>query len=110
MLRRVELHVVMYVLRALGSSFENSGIYASWIESSVYGSATTRHILKCTYYTHSLRAHIYSYMALYELSTETFLKRKSQPGRDVPGRIVQDGRCLLTREQEHQVCLRTAGK
>ena len=36
----------------------------------LYGSATTRQILKLK---RSRRAHIYSYMALYELATEQFL-------------------------------------
>ena len=40
----------------------------------MYGSATTRQILKCTHYKRSLRAHIYSYMALYELVIEQFFK------------------------------------
>lgn len=38
------------------------------------GSATTRQILKCTHYKRSLRAHIYSYMALYELVIEQFFE------------------------------------
>ena len=67
-----ELHVVMSALRALGSSIENSGIDDAWIESGVYGSATTRQILKCTHYKRSLLAHIHSYMALYDLKLEQF--------------------------------------
>ena len=43
-----ELHVVMCALRALGSSIENSGIDDAWMEADVYGSATTRQIIKCT--------------------------------------------------------------
>jgi len=35
----------------------------AWIEADVYGSATTRQILKCTHYKRSLHAHIYSYRA-----------------------------------------------
>lgn len=72
-----ELHVVMCALRALGSSIENSGIDDAWIESGVYGSATTRQILKCTHYKRSLRAHIYSYMALYEFVLEQFFNENS---------------------------------
>ena len=68
-----ELHVVMCDLKGFGSSIENSGIDDAWIESGVYGSATTRQILKCTHYKRSLRAHIYSYMPLYELAIEQFL-------------------------------------
>jgi len=59
-----ELHVVMCVLRALGSSTENSGIDDACIEADLYGSATARQILKCIHYKRSLRAHTYSYMAL----------------------------------------------
>ena len=69
-----ELHVVKYALRALGSSIENCRIYDAWMEADVYGSATTRQIIKCTHYNRSLRAHIYSYMALHELAIDQFLK------------------------------------
>ena len=69
-----ELHVFMCALRALGSSIENSGTYDAWMEADVYGSATTRQIFKCLHYKSSLRAHIYSYMTLYELAIDQFLK------------------------------------
>ena len=69
-----ELHVVMAALRALGVSMENSGIDDAWIEADVYGSATTRQILKCTHYKRALRAHIYSYVAVYEMALEEFFK------------------------------------
>lgn len=44
------------------------------MEADLYGSATTRHILKCTHYKRSLRAHVYSHMAVYELALEKFLE------------------------------------
>ncbi len=44
-----ELHAVMAALRALGTSIENSGIDDAWIEADVYGSVTTRQILKCSH-------------------------------------------------------------
>lgn len=69
-----ELHVVMAALRGLGASIENSGIDDAWMEADVYGSATTRQILKCTHYKRSFRAHIYSYMALYEMAFEEFFR------------------------------------
>ena len=69
-----ELHVVMCALRALGLSIENSGIDNAWTEADVYGSVTTRQIIKCTHYKRSLCAHIYSYIALYELAIDQFLK------------------------------------
>lgn len=67
-----ELHVVMASLRALGASMENSGIDDAWIEADVYGSSTTRQILKCTHYKRALRAHTYSYVALHEMALEVF--------------------------------------
>ena len=69
-----ELHTTMAALRALGSSIENSGIDDAWLESNVYGSATIRQILKCTHYKRSIQAHIYTYMALYELVLEMFFE------------------------------------
>jgi len=69
-----ELHVVMAALRGLGTSIENSGIDDAWTESDVYGSATTRQILKCTHYKRCLQAHIYSYVALYEMAVELFFQ------------------------------------
>lgn len=59
-----ELQFAMAALRALGASMENSRIDDSWIEADVYGSATTRQIVKCTHYKRALRAHTYSYVAL----------------------------------------------
>ena len=44
----------------------------------MYGSATTRQILKCNHYKRTLRAHIYSYMALCELALDGFFKDDSQ--------------------------------
>lgn len=73
-----ELHVVMATLRALGASMENSGIDDAWIEADVYGPATTRQILKCTHYKRAIHAHIYSYVALYEMALEEFFKENSQ--------------------------------
>ncbi|KAL5009751.1 hypothetical protein ScPMuIL_012056 [Solemya velum] len=69
-----ELHVVMAALRAIGVSMENSGIDDAWMEADVYGPATTRQILECTHYKRSLHAHIYSYIALYELALDEFFK------------------------------------
>ena len=69
-----ELHVVMAALRAIGGSMENSGIEYAWMEADVYGSATTIHILKCNHYKRTLRAHLYSYLALYELALGEFIK------------------------------------
>ena len=66
----------MCALRALMSSIENSGIDDAWIESGVFGSATTRQILKYAHKKRSLRAHIYSYLALYELAMEQFFNEK----------------------------------
>jgi len=54
---------------------ENSGIDDAWAEADLYGSATTRQILKCTHYKCALRAHIYSYMALYDLALNEFFKQ-----------------------------------
>ena len=70
-----ELHTVMAALRTLGTSIENSGIDDAWIEADVYGSATTRHILKCAHYMRTLRAHIHMYTALFELNSSS---QKSQ--------------------------------
>ncbi|KAK5923956.1 hypothetical protein CgunFtcFv8_000881 [Champsocephalus gunnari] len=73
-----ELHVVMAALRALGASMENSGIDDAWMEADVYGPATTRQILKCTHYKRALHAHIYSYVALYEMALEELFKDNPQ--------------------------------
>jgi hypothetical protein len=86
-----ELRIVMCALRALESSIEDSGIDDTWTEGDVHGSATTRHFLKCTHYERPLRAHIYSYMALYELAMEQFFKDNPdlvQVCQDCPRSIV----------------------
>ena len=73
-----ELYVVMAALRAIGVSMENSGIVDVWMEADVYGSATTRQIIMCNHYKRTLRAHIYSYMALYEFALDEFFKEYPQ--------------------------------
>ena len=73
-----EIHVVMAALRAIGVSMENSGIDYAWMEAGVYGSATTKQIPKCNHYKRTLRAYIYSYMALYELALDEFFKEYHQ--------------------------------
>ena len=72
-----ELHTVMAALRAVGTSIVNSGIDDAWIEADVYGSATTRQIFKCANCKRTLRAHIHTDMALYELVLEKFFTEKS---------------------------------
>ncbi|KAI4800965.1 hypothetical protein KUCAC02_006230 [Chaenocephalus aceratus] len=57
---------------------ENSGIDDAWMEADVYGPATTRQILKCKHYKRALHAHIYSYVALYEMALEEFFKDNPQ--------------------------------
>lgn len=73
-----ELHAVMAALRALGSSIENSGIDDAWIEAGLYGTATTRQILSCSHYKRCLTAHIYTYIAFYELILEEFFNKYPQ--------------------------------
>ena len=68
----------MASLRALGTLIENSGIDDAWIEANVHGPSTTREILKCSHYKRTLRAHIHTYMALYELVLEQFFTEMPQ--------------------------------
>jgi len=72
----------------------NSGIDDAWIEADVYGSATTRQILKCTHYKRALRAYIYSYVALYEMALEELFMDNPR---------LQDI-CLKTTEVVEAVC------
>ena len=65
-----ELHIAMAALRALGASMEKSGIDDARIESDVFGSATTRHILKCTHFKRSVCAQIYSCVTVYEIALD----------------------------------------
>ena len=73
---------------------ENSGIYDAWMEADVYGSATTRQILKCNHYKRTLRAHIYSSLTLYELALGVFFKEYSH---------LKDA-CLEPAEQLYHAC------
>ena len=60
-----ELHAMMAALRALGYSIENSGIDDAWIKADLYGSASTRQILKCIHYkTLSACKHLLLYCSL----------------------------------------------
>ena len=73
-----ELHAIMAAMRGLGASIENCGIDDAWIEADVFGTSTTRQILKVTHYKRALLAHIYSYVALYEMALELFFEDNPQ--------------------------------
>ena len=68
----------MAVLRGIGTSIQNSGLDDVWQEADVFGSETTRQILKCGHYKCCLRAHLYTYHALFELELEQFLNDNPQ--------------------------------
>ena len=72
------LHTTMAVLRGIGTSIQNSGLDDVWQEADVFGSETTRQILKCGHYKRCLRAHLYTYHALFELELEQFLNDNPQ--------------------------------
>ncbi len=72
------LHTSMAVLRGIGTSIQNSGLDDIWQEADVFGSETTRQILKCNHYKRCLRAHLYTYHALFELELEQFLNDNPQ--------------------------------
>ena len=55
------------------TSIQNSGIDDAWIEAEVYRPSKQDWILTCIHHKRSLRAHIYTCMALYELALKEFL-------------------------------------
>ena len=56
-LRLGELPISMAHFRVIGNYISSSGIESIWIESGVYGPATTGSILQCTHYKRTFQAH-----------------------------------------------------
>lgn len=73
-LRLGELHILMAHLRGIGSYIEFSGIENIWIESNVYGPATTRSIISCTHLRRAFQAHEDSLIAFYTVYMNEFYK------------------------------------
>ena len=73
-LRLGELHILMAHLRGIGSYIEGSGIDSIWIDSGVYGPATTRSILSCSHLARTFQAHEDTVIALYQLLYMEFYK------------------------------------
>ena len=65
-LRLGELHISMAHFRGIGNYISSSGIESIWIESGVYGPATTRSILQCTHYKRTFQAHEDTLIKFYE--------------------------------------------
>lgn len=72
-LRPGELHMVMALLRAIGSFVEGSGIDQVWIEAGIYGAVTVKQILEGRHVKRGVEAHITTLLALFQLYTDAFL-------------------------------------
>ena len=71
-LRLGELHISMAHFRGIGNYMSSSGIENIWIESGVYGPATTRSIIRCTHYKRTFQAHEDTLIALFSLFINKF--------------------------------------
>ena len=74
LLRPGELHVVMAMLRTIGSYIDSSGIDMCWIESELYGPSTVKQIIDGKHVKHGKRAHMITLQALFSLYLEAFLE------------------------------------
>ena len=93
-LRPGELHIVMAVLRTIGSYIENSGIDNSFVEAGLYSSQTVCQILEGKHVRRGLQTHLTAVQVLYKLYFDAFAT-KFPIARD---RLVQ------TATQLHQAC------
>ena len=71
-LRVGEFHIVLCMLRALGSFVENSGLDSAWIEANLYGPCTTRQILEGKHMKRAVDAHLISLQVLFDLFLEAY--------------------------------------
>ena len=72
-----ELHIIIAQLRTIGDFIHGSGIPELWIESNLYGTATTRQIIEGKYVRRALEAHITTLSALTILLLEEFSQENS---------------------------------
>ena len=74
LLRPGELHVVMAMLRTIGSYIDSSGIDMCWIESELYGPSTVKQIIDGKHVKRGKRAHMITLQALFSLYLEAVLE------------------------------------
>ena len=96
LLRPGELHVVMAMLRTIGSYIDSSGIDMCWIESQLYGPSTVKQIIDGKHVKRGKRAHMITLQALFSLYLETFLEYRPDVRRTLE-ELFTSWRCVQRR-------------
>lgn len=73
-LRPGELHIVMALLRTIGSFIDSSGIDLCWTESELYGPATVRQIIEGKHVRRGVNAHLITLQALFTMYQESLFQ------------------------------------
>ncbi len=73
-LRPGELHIVMALLRTIGSFIDNSGIDLCWTESELYGPSTVRQIIEGKHVRRGENTHLITLQALFTMYQESLFQ------------------------------------
>lgn len=92
----------MAVLRCIGVFAENSGLDMAWIQSGLYGSATTSAILLGKHVRRGIEAHLISLQALFSQYMEEFYAQNPTLKDDIHRSLtnLQDAFCSSTGKKE----------
>ena len=82
-----ELHIIIAQLHTIGDFIRGSGIPEIWIESNLYGTATTQQILEGKHVRRGLEAHITTLSALTMLLFEEFSQEHPEDMEHIVQRV-----------------------
>ena len=74
-LRPGELHIVIAMLRTIGSFIDNSGIDANWLHADLYGQTTIKQILDGNHVKRGVKAHTVTLLSLFDMNMKSFSRR-----------------------------------
>ena len=78
-LRPGELHIVIAMLRTIGSLIDNSSIDAAWLHADLYGQTTVKQILDGNHVKRGVKAHtVTPPLSLFDMNMESFSRRNPE--------------------------------
>lgn len=104
-LRAGELHIVMAMLRSIGSYVENSGIDMAWVEAGMYGETTSKQIIDGGHVKRGIEAHTVTLIVLFDMYIESLLEKKTCLRGDLSekaNRLVRSFKSKLDIKETHK--------
>lgn len=77
-LRPGELHVVIAMLRTIGSYIDSSGIDTAWLHADLYGQTTIKQIIDGNHVKRGVKAHTITLLSLFSMNMDAFSKHNDE--------------------------------